>query len=135
MRRRSNSSLVSETHGNRKLPLSLLITPPPLRLPILTLLSLIPNKLLIALTCGQRKNGQSGTLLLPTTNHGVNKENKTTHGITTSTSYQMRIDAASSLPQSQPGHNPTQLQVKIADPIKVILPSYPPLVLLDMCQE
>jgi len=80
---RRNSSRVSETLGNLKLPLSLLTTPHPLRLPILTYASLTLKKLLTALIGGLGKNGQSGTLLLPATIHGV-KLNEKTHGTTTS---------------------------------------------------
>jgi len=62
-------------------------------------------------------------------NYGVNNPHKITHRTTTSRSYQMRKDPASSLPQSPPDHNATQLPEKLSDPIKVIIPSYPPLIL------
>jgi len=102
---------------------------------MLTCQSLTSKKLPTALTCSLPKNGQSGTLLLSATNHGVNKPHKTTHGTTTSRSYQMRKDSASSLPQSLPDHNAMHLPVKLADLTKVIIRSYPPLILRDMWQE
>jgi len=61
--------------------------------------------------------------------HGINNPNETTHGITTSRSYQMRKDPPSSLPQLPPDLNAMQLLEKLADLIKVITPSYPPLIL------
>jgi len=62
-------------------------------------------------------------------NYRVSKANKTTHGTTTSRSYQMRKDPAFSLPQSPLDHNAMQLPEKLADLIKVIIPSYPPPIL------
>jgi len=61
--------------------------------------------------------------------HGSSNPNETTHGITASRSYQMRKDPASSLPQLPPDLNAMQLPEKLADLIKVIIPSYPPLIL------
>jgi len=99
----------------------------------LTFLSFTSKKLLTPLTCGVQKNGQSGTLLLLARNLRVNNLHKTTHKTTTTRSYQMKKDPASSLPQSPTDHNATQLLEKLADVTKVIIPSYPPLILWDMC--
>jgi len=44
-------------------------------------------------------------------------------------------NAHSSLPQLPPDSNAMQLPEKLADQTKVIIPSYPPLILWDMCQE
>jgi len=105
------------------------------RLPILTLRRLISKNLQTTLTYGLPKNGQLGThLLLPMT-YGISNPNKTTHGTITSRSYQMRKDAPSSLPQSPPDHNAMQLPEKLGDQIEIITPSYPSLILWDMCQE
>jgi len=93
------------------------------------------KKLLTALTCCLQKNGQSATVLMPATNHGVSKPNKKTHWTTTSRSYQMRKEAPSSLPQLPPDYNAMQLLEKLVDQIKVITHSYPPLIIWDMCQE
>jgi len=62
-------------------------------------------------------------------NHEVNNPHRTTHGTTTSRSYQMRKDPPSSLPQSLPDHDTTQFLEKLADPTKIIIPFYPPLIL------
>jgi len=128
-----NSSRVNENHGNWKLPLSLLTTP--LRLPILTSLSLISKKLQTPITCRLRKNGQSGTPRLLTTNYVFSNQYKTTHRTTTSRMCQTRKDVPSTLLLSPPDHNLMQLPEKLADLIKVITPSYLPLILWDMCQE
>jgi len=125
----------SENDGNWKLPLSLLTTPLALRLPILPFQSLTLKKPRTALTCGLRKNGQSRMLLLPPKNHGVSKAKNKTAGTTRSRSYQMRKDPHSSLLQSPPDLNAMQLLGKLANPTKVIIPSYPPLILWDICQE
>jgi len=113
-----NSSRVSESYGNRKLPLSILTTLPLLRLTILTFMSLTSKSLLTSLTCSLMKNGQLVILLLLTT----------THGTKTLRSHQMRKDPPSSLLRSPPDHNSTQLPEKQADLLKVITPCYPPLI-------